>query len=148
MEIQGNHKKEFPQRMFQSFYRILDEYHQHVYALAIFTSNISSKKLNSYHYDFFGTKVDYYYNTYRIASQSESELLTSNNPFALAVLAGLYVDKSKKDNAMKYQYKRKLIRIASARYNKRKRSKSENPKETVSYLLIIFCVYLNKQNRS
>ena len=55
------------------------------------------KKLNSYHYDFFGTQVNYYYNTYRIASQTESALLTSNNPFALAVLAGLYIDKSKKD---------------------------------------------------
>ena len=70
-----------------------------------------SKKLNSYHYDFFGTQVNYYYNTYRIASQSESALLSSNNPFALAVLAGLYVDKSKKDNEMKYQYKRKLIEL-------------------------------------
>ena len=111
VEIQGNHKKEFSKRMFQSFYRILDEYHQHVYALEIFTSNLSSKKLNFYHYDFFGTKVNYYYNTYRIASQSESALLSSNNPFALAVLAGLYVDKSKKDNEMKYQYKRKLIEL-------------------------------------
>ncbi len=76
VEIQGVHKKDFPKRLLQSFYRILDQFDQHVYVLAIFTSNISSNKLNSFHYDFFGSKVNYYYTTYRIASQSESELLT------------------------------------------------------------------------
>lgn len=48
------------------------------------------------HYEIFGTTLTYDYNTYRIASQSETKLLQSQNPFALAVLAGIYVIKSKK----------------------------------------------------
>lgn len=52
------------------------------------------KKMNKY--DFFETKLAYQYNTYHIASQSETNLLRLNNPFALAVLAGLYFIKSKK----------------------------------------------------
>jgi hypothetical protein len=42
-------------------------------------------------------KQTYHYNTYRIAAQSESALLESNNPFALAVFAGYYLIKSKSD---------------------------------------------------
>ncbi|WP_394234181.1 hypothetical protein [Niallia oryzisoli] len=97
--------------MFQYFYRIFDLYDKQIYALAIFTSEISSLKMNSYHYDFFGTIIDYHYHTYRNASQSEFDLLQSNNPFAIAVLAGLYVSKSKKNNHLKYKYKRKLMRL-------------------------------------
>lgn len=111
VEVQGDHDKHFPKRMFQYFYRVLDLYDHQIYALAIFTTNISKDKLNSYHYDFFGTKLNYHYNTYRIASQSESSLLESHNPFALAVLACFYLLQSKKDLELKYHYKRKLIKI-------------------------------------
>ncbi|WP_394234241.1 Rpn family recombination-promoting nuclease/putative transposase [Niallia oryzisoli] len=111
VEVQGDYKKDFPKRMFQYFYRVMDHYDQQIFALAIFTSNRSSSKMTSFHYDFFGTIIDYHYHTYRIASQSELDLLKSNNPFAIAVLAGLYVSKSKKNNHLKIKFKRKLMRL-------------------------------------
>ena len=61
--------------MFQYIYRIFDKYNQPIYAIAIFTSKSPSKEFDSYLYNFYGTKLIYSYNTYRIASQSESELL-------------------------------------------------------------------------
>ncbi len=67
--------------------------------------------LNEYNYNLLNTRLTYQYDTYRIASQSESDLLQSNNPFALAVLAGLYLIKSKKDENSAFQYKLKLMRI-------------------------------------
>ncbi len=88
----------------------LEEKQRTSIALAIFTSNISSAKMNSFHYHFFGITIDYHYHTYRMASQSESELLKSNNPFAIAVLAGLYAAKSKKNIHLKYKFKRKWMR--------------------------------------
>lgn len=111
IEVQGDYKWMFPKRMFQSFYRIMDMYDQKIYALAFFTGETSKYNSNEFHYEFFGTELTYHYNTYRIASQSESTLLNSQNPFALAILAGLYVLKSKKNVDLKYQYKYKLMRL-------------------------------------
>ncbi|MGM0900701.1 MAG: Rpn family recombination-promoting nuclease/putative transposase [Bacillota bacterium] len=111
IEVQGGYKKDFSKRMFQYFYRVMDLYDQQIFALAIFTSNVSTNKMTSFHYDFFGTHLNYHYNTYRIASQSEIELLQLNNPFALAVLAGLYLINSNKDIDLKYKYKQKLMRL-------------------------------------
>jgi predicted transposase/invertase (TIGR01784 family) len=111
IEVQGGYKKNFPKRMFQSFYRIMDMYDQHVYALALFTDEDSKYNLNQLHYEFLGTELTYSYNTYRIASQSESSLLQSHNPFALAVLAGLYAIKSKKNVDLTFKYKHNLMRI-------------------------------------
>ncbi|WP_144463705.1 hypothetical protein [Siminovitchia fortis] len=111
IEVQGDYKKIFPKRMFQSFYRIMDLYDQRIYALALFTGEDAKYNANLFHYEFLGTELTYNYNTYRIASQSETTLLESENPFALAVLAGLYVIKSKKNVDIKYQYKGKLMRL-------------------------------------
>lgn len=111
VEVQGDNKEIFPKRMFQYFYRVMDLYDQQIYSLALFTGKIPQNKLNAFHYNFFGTKLTYHYNTYRIASQTESTLLESKNPFALAVLAGLYLIESKKDQDLKFHYKRKLIKL-------------------------------------
>lgn len=111
IEIQGDNKPIFPKRMFQSFYRIMDLYDQQIYPLTLFTDKVPIYKLEKYQYDFFGTKLTYQYNTYHITSQSESDLLQSNNPFALAVLAGLYHIKSKKNKGTAFQYKLKLMRL-------------------------------------
>lgn len=111
VEVQGGSKKIFPKRMFQSFYRIMDYYDQHIYALALFTDERAKYNADQFHYEFLGTELTYRYHTYRIASQSESTLLQSQNPFALAVLAGLYVIKSKDNVDMMYKYKRKLMRL-------------------------------------
>ncbi|HLU22127.1 MAG TPA: hypothetical protein VKZ77_06545 [Bacillaceae bacterium] len=111
IEVQGDYQKDFSKRMFQSFYRILDRFDKKVYALALLAGESAKYITNQFHYEFYGTKLTYEYNTYPIASQSESTLLRSKNPFALAVLAGLYVLNSNKNINMKYQYKLKLMRM-------------------------------------
>lgn len=111
VEVQGTYDKNFALRMFQSFYRILDKYNEKIYALAIFTDDSSKFNPVQFRYEFFGTELTYRYNTYYIASQSETSLLQLNNPFALAVLAGLYALRSKKDTDLKKKYKWKLMRL-------------------------------------
>jgi len=59
----------------------------------------------------------------RIASQSEAELLQSNIPFALAILAGLYMIESKKDDDLKYKYQ--LMRLLLQDQMKAKELKRE-----------------------
>ena len=96
IEIQGKSEKEFPKRMFQYFYRVLDRYDQQLYTIALYTDDTASFQPNSYNYSFYGTKLIYTFNTYKILEQEDEALLRSHNPFALAILAGLYVLKSRK----------------------------------------------------
>lgn len=72
---------------------------------------------NAYHYSFFGTKLIYEFNTIVIAEHTIEDLEKSNNPFALAILAGKYVSETKNDYKKRYQYKRELIRIIIEKMN-------------------------------
>ena len=87
IEIQGGRTKDFPQRMFQYWYRIYDRYGVDITALAIFTGNRRQQHPDRFHKIFMGTEITYRYNAYHIFDHSESELLAMDNPFALIVLA-------------------------------------------------------------
>lgn len=77
----------------------------------MYTDKSSKYNLSKYHYEFFGTELTYNYTAYQIALQTETTLLKSQNPFALAILAGLYLIKSKKNGDLVFQYKHKLMRL-------------------------------------
>jgi len=97
--------------MFTYFYRIYDKYRKKINAIAIFTDEDEKYKTNKFEYKFYNTKLTYEYGTYKILEQSEDELKQSNNPFALVVLASLYLIKSKKNTNDRYTYKLSLIRL-------------------------------------
>ncbi|WP_449354335.1 hypothetical protein ACUL41_14160 [Virgibacillus natechei] len=65
----------------------------------------------------------YEYNTYRFYEKDEEELKKSSNPFALAVLAGIYVSKNatkkKEDKKARFHYKQELISLAFEKYSHR-----------------------------
>ena len=111
IEVQEYYDKIFGKRMFTIYYRIVDRYDKNPVALAIFTSRDNMPA--SYENKHFGTEICYKYNAYYIINQDEEELLKSDNVFALAVLACLYLAKSKKKNQqlLRYEYKRKLMRL-------------------------------------
>lgn len=136
IEVQGKKETDFPQRMFQYFYRALDMYDQKLYAITLFTDDSPTFKPDTYNYQFFGTELMYKYNTFKILEQDEDHLLQSNNPFALVILAGLYVIKSKKKHNLKHQYKMKLIRLLK---------KASIPKSKV-YRLFHFIDYVIELN--
>jgi len=89
VEVQGYNDKDFAQRMFTYFYRILDKYNKRVTCIAIFTG--SQKKLvpDYYSYEFLGTENHFKYNVYKIIDQNRDELNNSDNPFALVILTVL-----------------------------------------------------------
>jgi hypothetical protein len=60
----------------------------------------------------FGTNMTYKFNTYTVREQSEKQLLRSDNPFAIAVLASLYLIKAGQDPNQKLAFKKNLIEIA------------------------------------
>ena len=95
IEVQGSQKPDFSKRMFEYFYRALDKFGRNLYTIALFTDGSPTFKPNNFHYEFFGTELTYKYNIYKILEQDENQLLQSNNPFSLVILAGLYVIKGK-----------------------------------------------------
>jgi hypothetical protein len=108
----------FPQRMFEYFLRLILKYsNTPITMLAIFVGEQPVKPLDSYSIDCFGTECKFKYNTFSVATQSEMELLQSDNPFALVILANLYVIQSKGDIELRARLKRKLLKhIASSNF--------------------------------
>lgn len=87
VEVQGYSDKDFAKRMFQYYYRILDQYDKPITAFAIFADTGKNFHPKYYERDFLGTRVSYSYNTYKIIDQNDVELEASNNPFAMAILS-------------------------------------------------------------
>lgn len=115
IEVQSSYESQFTERMFTYFYRIYDRYNQKITAIAIYTSSSVPKNSNYFKYEFLGTENIYKFNTYRITSPKEKDLIKSKNPFSLVVLASQYLLKSESDLDKRYLFKRKLIKLAKER---------------------------------
>ena len=87
VEVQGYTDDDFARRMFQYYYRILDQYNRPITAIAIFADSNRKFHPKEYKRDFLGTKVCYTFNTCKIIELEDAELEASNNPFAMTVLA-------------------------------------------------------------
>jgi hypothetical protein len=89
VEVQGDTRrpKEFGERMFRYYYRILDRWHRPVTAVAFFTGGDNRRMPELFTTEFLGTELRFRYNTLRLDDYAEEELLSSSNPFALVLLA-------------------------------------------------------------
>ena len=111
IEVQSYHEADFAERMFAYFYRIYDKYGPHITAMAIYTG-ASKQQPDTFRYELFGTEVTYHFNTFSIRQAKEAALLASDNPFALALLAGKYHLQTRKNVEKRYAFKRKLVTLA------------------------------------
>jgi len=124
IEVQGYNDDFFSERMFIYYYRILDRFKKKITAIAILTDENKNFKPNKYQEEFYGTELIYKYNSFKILDKTEEELKANKNPFALIILAGLYVIKSKKikDEQKIYNFKYALVKLLKEReYSKQKR---------------------------
>ena len=105
--------------MFTMFYRIYDRFQRKTVALAIFTDGEAGYQPDRFDYDYFQTKLHYEYFSYKILEQKEEELIKSENPFAMAVLAGLYTlnteGKSRSKAETRYEFKKRLAKLLKER---------------------------------
>ena len=86
VEVQGYTDKHFAERMFTYYYRILDKYQRPITAFAILTDGNKSYHPKRHERTFLGTRVLYEFNSYKVISQPEEPLLSSENPFAMVIL--------------------------------------------------------------
>ncbi|MFN8576025.1 MAG: Rpn family recombination-promoting nuclease/putative transposase [Candidatus Sericytochromatia bacterium] len=63
VEVQDSRKPDFNFRMYQYQYRIFDKFNKKVVALAIYTDSNSKFKPNEYSDEFYGTEINYKFNT-------------------------------------------------------------------------------------
>ena len=119
IELQGYNDEYFGERMFTMFYRIYDKFQRKIVALAIFTDGEEGYMPDRYDYDYFRTKLHYEYFSYKILEQKEEELIKSENPFAMAVLAGLYTlnteGKGRSKAETRYEFKKRLAKLLKER---------------------------------
>jgi predicted transposase/invertase (TIGR01784 family) len=121
LEVQGQYQKDFGNRMFTYFYRILDKYQKPIVAYAIFTEASTKERPDHFAIDFMGTSLRYTFNTYKIAGQKEEELRASDNPFALVVLtaktalAGKEIKSSRERDELLLTLKLNLARLLLAK---------------------------------
>ncbi|MEK4425565.1 hypothetical protein [Solibacillus sp. FSL K6-1523] len=108
-EVQTDDDEDFPQRMFEYYYRIFDRYDKKIVAIALFTKP-SRKSSNEYKYVYFGTEVSYTFNKYVIADFDVEELKESPKLFSKALLASIYMNRSNKKMSLRRAYKRALLR--------------------------------------
>jgi predicted transposase YdaD len=88
VEVQGEHDPQFPERMFQYYYRIRDKYHKPITALAIFSGRMDKGKTPDRFEDIcIGTLLTYKFNVLRIMDHDVERLKRSKNPFALVLWA-------------------------------------------------------------
>ncbi len=111
-EVQGYIDRNFSERMFTYFYRILDKYNVPIESIAILTDDNPSYMPTEYVYRFMSTELIFRFKTYKIIAQDAKALAQSDNPFAMVVLAVLeYLkNKTKGDDAL-LEIKLNLVRL-------------------------------------
>jgi hypothetical protein len=65
--------------------------------------------------------MTYKFNAYIVRAQKVADLMASDNPFSIAVLAALYMIKAGKNDFQRLEFKKKMVEIALAKnFDKRK----------------------------
>jgi predicted transposase YdaD len=109
VEVQGQYDPEFPKRMFRYFYRIFDRYDLPVVPVAIFTGKDGKRMPDRYELIHEGLELTYKFNTLYITDYKDDELMGSNNPFALVLLAAKNSTFTGKDSDQKLLEHKRLV---------------------------------------
>jgi SOS response regulatory protein OraA/RecX len=132
IEVQGRHDPLFAKRMFKYYCRIFDRFDRPMTAIAIFSGRDGQKLPCRYECSYQGSVLTYQYNTLCILDYEDKDLMASDNPFAMVVLAAkkaLFRGKNQDEELLKQKLliakllyrkgfkKRKIQAIYSFLYN-------------------------------
>jgi hypothetical protein len=122
VEFQGKSGRAFLIRMFWYYVYIMSKYQTtDITTVVIYTGDDVTKVYDRFEVKHFGTIMSYIFNTYVVSKQSEADLMASNNPMAIAVLANLYVNQTRTELEKRAEYKKKLFELAKLKgYDKEK----------------------------
>ena len=110
IEIQGRKEKEFEQRMYVYNYRIYDRYRIDVVSLAVLADGNKNFRPSKYEVKYWGFTHIFEFPTVKLLDYDEKELETSDNIFAIIVLANLKSLKTKNKIDERLLVKKSLIK--------------------------------------
>ena len=111
IEVQSHRDKHFAERMFTYFYRIYDKFRRKILSIAIFADPNLRFKPDRFVYEFYGCRNEFRYPTFKVLEYEDEELLRSDNPFGMVVLAAKRSLESRGDDEKRYVFKIQLIRL-------------------------------------
>ena len=121
-EAQGYNDSKFPERMFQTFYRLFDRYTKRITTLVIYTNKDKNYHFQEYCYQFMGTELTYTFKTFSLVDYPPVLLQKSENVFAIILEAAWY-DLYHKQKTDEERLTEKFIlarRLLAMGYTKRK----------------------------
>jgi hypothetical protein len=112
IEIQSQEDQDFSNRMFVYNYRIRDCYDEKIVSLAILGDDRANWRPEPFEDELWGCRVTFEFPMVKLLDYESrwSELETSRNPFAIAVMAHLKTKETKKDFQSRKQWKFQLTR--------------------------------------
>jgi predicted transposase YdaD len=112
IEVQSQEESEFTERMFVYHYRIYDKYRHQVVSLAILGDERKNWQPQEFGYQLWETKVQFNFKVVKLLDYATqwSELETSQNPFAIVVIAHLKAQETKDNRRERKKWKLALIR--------------------------------------
>jgi hypothetical protein len=113
IEIQAEKEDRFSERMFVYNYRIYDRFKIPVTSIAIFADDLVSWNPKPFRYGMWGTSMSLDYKGIKLLDYKEnwSYLETVDNPFAIVVMAHLKALETKKNSALRKQWKTELTKL-------------------------------------
>lgn len=114
-------------RMYQYYVRICEKLEKDVTSLALLIGEANDRGV--YHKENFGTKITYEYNVLHIKGLDAEKLKKSDNPFALAALAGQKVIQARGSDEKKFSFVRELFKLLKAR--------GYSPEKTTALLIFL-----------
>jgi hypothetical protein len=153
IEFENSHNPAIKERMFAYYYRIREKYSKDIVALVVYTGAEVPSKANIYEKKDFDTSVLYKFSTYEIVKQHEIDLINNPNPFAIVILANLYVLRTQGNDEARLTLKQKIYDLAKKR---------KYPKEQATNLILFitelmklptklektFTTYISKSQKS
>ena len=110
IEVQSQYDKEFTQRMYIYNYRSFDLFHKPVISLAILGDEDKKWRPNSYEYGLDDSLVKMQFSIVKLLDYKWSDLTTSNNLFAIMVMAHLKTKATTRDLTQREQWKWNIVR--------------------------------------
>lgn len=113
VEVQNDRDHHFARRMWEYHYRIYDAHGQHPVALALLGDTAPDWRPAAYEFQAGDTRLTYAFASVKLWDWRDriDELEAMPNPFAMVVLAHLQCQLNRKDEARRFEWKRRLARL-------------------------------------
>ena len=112
VEVQGQEKNTFSERMYIYNYRIFDLFHRKVASIALLADDNPSWRPDHFSYELWGSRAGLWFPSVKLLDYREKwkAMEASTNPFASVVMAHLKAVETKGDNEQRYRWKLILIK--------------------------------------